>query len=382
MSVNNRTIIIGIVAGEVSGDILGAGLIRELKKKLKKVCFFGIGGPYMQSENMKSWYNIEELSVMGFAEIIMKLPRLLYIRRNLVRRFFYLKPDVFIGIDFPDFNISLENRLKKRGIRTIHYVSPSVWAWRKKRIFALKKATDNILVILPFEKKIYDHFNIPCQFIGHALADQIPLNPDKVSFRQKLGIPHDVYCLAVLPGSRIREIKMLARDFLVCAELLKNNFPNLEVLVPLTNQRLVKQFVSVISTSVKYRILNNQTAWEVMTAADVSLVTAGTATLECMLAKCPMIVAYRVHPLTFMLAKYLINIPWISLPNLLAGYELVKEFIQNDCRPENLAQSLIDLLNDHNNKHIVLQKKFRQLHNSIRRNADEQAAHAVLRLIR
>ncbi|URJ26489.1 lipid-A-disaccharide synthase [Blochmannia endosymbiont of Camponotus modoc] len=378
----NRTIIIGIVAGEASGDILGAGLIRTLKKYLKKVCFFGIGGPCMQSEDMKSWYNIEELSVMGFAEIIMKLPRLLYIRRNLVRRFINLKPDVFIGIDSPDFNISLENRLKKSGIRTIHYVSPSVWAWRKKRIFALKKATDNILVIFPFEKKIYDHFNIPCQFIGHSLADQIPLNPNKVSARQKLGIPHDVYCLAVLPGSRIREIKMLAHDFLVCAKLLKNNFPNLEILVPLTNQTSIKKFISVTSTSVKYRIVNNQSAWKIMMAADVSLVTAGTATLECMLVKCPMVVAYRMHPLTFMLVKHFINIPWISLPNLLAGHELVKEFIQNNCRPENLAQTLINLLNDNNNQHIVLKKKFRQLHHSIRCKADEQAAHAVLRLIK
>ncbi|URJ23525.1 lipid-A-disaccharide synthase [Blochmannia endosymbiont of Camponotus sp. C-003] len=380
---HNRTIIIGIVAGEASGDILGAGLIRALKKYLKKVCFFGIGGPCMQSEHMKSWYNIEELSVMGFAEIILKLPRLLHIRRNLARRFINLKPDVFIGIDSPDFNISLENRLKKHGIRTIHYVSPSVWAWRKKRIFALKKATDNILVTFPFEKKIYDHFNIPCQFIGHTLADQIPLNPNKVFARQKLGIPCNVCCLAILPGSRIREIKMLAHDFLLCAKLLKNNFPNLEILVPLHNQTSVKKFISVVSTSIKYRILNNnQSAWEIIMAADVSLVTAGTATLECMLVKCPMVVAYRMHPLTFMLVKHFINVPWISLPNLLADRELVKEFIQNNCRPENLAQTLIDLLNDDNNQHIVLKKTFRQLHYRIRCKADEQAAHAVLRLIK
>ncbi|URJ28453.1 lipid-A-disaccharide synthase [Candidatus Blochmannia vicinus (nom. nud.)] len=379
---SHRTIIIGIVAGEVSGDMLGAGLIRALRKHLKKVCFFGIGGSCMQSAHMKSWYNIEELSVMGFAEVIMKLPRLAHIRRDLIRRFINLQPDVFIGIDSPDFNISLETRLKKHGIHTIHYVSPSVWAWRKNRIFTLKKATDNILTIFPFEKKIYDRFNIPCQFIGHPLADQIPLNPDKTSARQKLGIPRDIYCLALLPGSRIREIKMLTHDFLACAELLKNHFPSLEILVPLANQVSIKQFIKFASKSVNYRILHSKTTWEIIMAADISLVTAGTATLECMLVKCPMVVAYRMNPLTFMLAKYLINTPWISLPNLLAGHELVKEFIQNDCFPKNLAQTLINVLNYNDNQRMMLLKKFRQLHYSIKYNADDRAAHAVLKLIK
>lgn len=377
-----RPVIIGIVAGEVSGDILGCELIRSLKKYLKTALFFGIGGTRMRSENMQCWYDISELSVMGIFEIISKLPRLLSIQRQLFNKFLILKPDIFIGIDFPDFNIRLEKRLKNKGIKTIHYVSPSIWAWRSNRIFDIKKATDNILVLFPFEKIIYDKFNIPCQLVGHTLADKIPLKPNKDFMRKKLNIPKNKKCLALLPGSRITEIKMLTYDFLTCARLLNHSVSNLEILIPLHSQKLIDYFIKLsTSISVRFRIFHTQKSWEIMIASDIALLASGTVTLECMLAKCPMIVAYRIHPITFMLIKKLIKTSWISLPNLLSGYNLVQEFIQKDCNPHKLYKTLLCLLHDDNNQLQELQQKFYKLHQSIRLNANDKIARAILKYL-
>ncbi|ADV33685.1 lipid-A-disaccharide synthase [Candidatus Blochmanniella vafra str. BVAF] len=381
--VNCRPILIGMVAGENSGDILGVGLIKSLKKYLKNVYFFGVGGMRMRSENMECWYNIEELSVMGITEVIFKLPSLIRIRRNLISQFLKLKLDIFIGIDFPDFNISLEYNLKKKGIRTIHYVSPSVWAWRRNRILYLKKAVHSVLLLFPFEKPIYSYFNVPHKFIGHVLADEIPLYPNKIKIREKLGISDKKICLAVLPGSRMEEIKMLAQDFLTCIELLNNNIPNLEVLVPLHHQKLIDQFVKLSSSiSVKVKVLHTQKAWKIMVAADIALLTAGTATLECMLAKCPMVVAYRTNLLTFTLVKNFIKIPWISLPNLIAKKSIVQEFIQKECNPKNLSIALLNLLNYNDDQLLTLKRIFYQLHQSIKLNANEKAAYEILKFIK
>lgn len=378
----HRSITIGIVAGEISGDILGAGLMCALKKYAKnKVYFFGIGGSRMRSENLNSWYDIQELSSMGLLEIVMKLPKFIYILQSLTNRFLNLKIDIFIGIDFPDFNFILEKRLKAHGIPIIHYVSPSIWAWRKNRIFKLKKITDNILLIFPFEKKFYDHFNISSTFIGHTLADKIPLHPDKDRARKKLGISMNACCLALLPGSRIREIKMLTKDFLKCAKLLSYYIPNLEVLLPVVYPEILNKFIDKELKSIKLHMFDYQNSQDIMIASDISLLTAGTATLECMLAKCPMVVAYRMHPLTFILIKNLIKIRWISLPNLLSDSYLVEEFIQNDCKPENLMKSLLQLLKRDGFQKKILQEKFLQLHQKIKCKADIQAAFAVLRLI-
>lgn len=379
----SRYIIIGIVAGEISGDILGAGLMRALKKCTKnKVYFFGVGGPYMRSENMVSWYNIQELSSMGILEIVIKLPKFIEILRNLTNRFLSLNIDVFIGIDFPDFNFILEKRLKYHGIRIIHYVSPSIWAWRKNRIFKLKKIIDDILLIFPFEKQIYDCCNIPSTFVGHTLADKIPLYPDKNLARKKLGIAKDACCVALLPGSRMREVKMMLKDFLVCVSLLSHYVSNLEVLLPLVYPEYLKKFINKTLKSVKLNIFHYQMSRDIMIAADVSLLVAGTATLECMLAKCPMVVAYRMNPLTFILVKKLIKIKWISLPNLLAGTNLVDEFIQNDCQPEKLMHKLLLLLRAEPWQKEILQKKFLQLHYTIKCQADMRAALAVLKVVK
>ncbi|MBD2799665.1 lipid-A-disaccharide synthase [Xenorhabdus sp. M] len=383
-SVNNqRPLTIGLVAGETSGDILGAGLIRALKAKIPDARFVGVAGPLMQSEGCEAWYEMEELAVMGIVEVLGRLPRLLKIRKDLTARFSDLKPDVFIGIDAPDFNITLEGRLKSRGIKTIHYVSPSVWAWRQKRVFKIGRSTDLVLAFLPFEKAFYDRFNVPCRFIGHTMADAIPLHIDKAAARQSLDIPLNVPCLAMLPGSRHAEVDMLSADFLRAVQLLQEKLPDLHVLVPLVNAKRREQFQRIkdeIAPDLSLHLLDGK-ACEAMIASDATLLASGTAALECMLAKSPMVVGYRMKPFTFWLAKRLVKTPYVSLPNLLAGKELVKELLQDECEPQMLSKALLPLLQGGEDVEM-LKQTFLHLHESIRCNADEQAAQAVLELAR
>ncbi|WJY14117.1 lipid-A-disaccharide synthase [Pectobacteriaceae bacterium CE90] len=376
-----RPLIIGIVAGETSGDILGAGLIRALKAKIPDVRFVGVAGPQMLQEGCEAWYEMEELAVMGVVEVLERLPRLLKIRRDLTRRFSELKPDVFVGIDAPDFNITLEGRLKQRGIKTIHYVSPSVWAWRQKRVFKIGRSTDLVLAFLPFEKAFYDRFNVPCRFIGHTMADAMPLHPDKQAARIALGLAVGARCLALLPGSRSTEVEMLSADFLKTAQLLRQTYPELEIVVPLVNSKRRAQFEQVkdvVAPELTVHMLDGH-AREAMVASDATLLASGTAALECMLAKCPMVVGYRMKPFTFWLAQKLVKTPWVSLPNLLAGRELVKELLQADCTPDKLAAALMPWL-QRGEEAATLQGDFLTLHEQIRCNADEQAAQAVLEL--
>lgn len=377
----DRPLTIALVAGETSGDILGAGLIRELKARVPDARFVGVAGPLMQAEGCEAWYEMEELAVMGIVEVLGRLRRLLHIRSDLTRRFTELQPDVFVGIDAPDFNITLEGNLKKQGIRTIHYVSPSVWAWRQKRVFKIGRATDLVLAFLPFEKAFYDRFNVPCRFIGHTMADAMPLEPDKNAARATLGIAPEAKCLALLPGSRGAEVEMLSADFLRTAQLLRKRWPALEVVVPLVNAKRREQFEKIkaeIAPELQVHLLDGK-AREAMIASDAALLASGTAALECMLAKCPMVVGYRMKPFTFWLAKRLVKTDYVSLPNLLAGRELVKELLQNECEPIGLACALEPLLEDGAVSH-QMHDTFRDLHQQIRCNADKQAADAVLEL--
>jgi lipid-A-disaccharide synthase len=377
----NRPLTIGLVAGETSGDILGAGLIRALKVQHPEARFVGVAGPLMQDEGCEAWYEMEELAVMGVVEVLERLPRLLKIRRDLTRRFGELVPDVFVGIDAPDFNITLEGRLKKRGIRTIHYVSPSVWAWRQKRVFKIGKATDLVLAFLPFEKAFYDRFNVPCRFIGHTMADAMPLQPDKLAARAVLGIAPEARCLALLPGSRGAEVEMLSGDFLKTAQLLRTHFPGLEVVVPMVNTKRREQFERIkaeVAPELMVHLLDGK-AREAMIASDAALLASGTAALECMLAKCPMVVGYRMKPFTYWVAERLVKTPYVSLPNLLAGRVIVPELLQHDCVPDKLAAALLPLLQE-SPQAEQLKQTFLELHLSIRCGADEQAAQAVLEL--
>lgn len=383
MANNNRPLTIGLVAGETSGDILGAGLIRALKEQVPNARFVGVAGPLMQAEGCEAWYEMEELAVMGIVEVLGRLPRLLSIRKDLTQRFSQLQPDIFVGIDAPDFNITLEGRLKSKGIKTIHYVSPSVWAWRQKRVFKIGRATNLVLAFLPFEKAFYDRFNVPCRFIGHTMADAIPLHVDKQAARQRLGIPEHVKCLAILPGSRHSEVEMLSADFLKTAKILHKQFSDIHIVVPLVNQKRREQFEIIrqqIAPELTVHMLDGQ-ARDAMISADATLLASGTAALECMLTKCPMVVGYRMKPFTFWLAKRLVKTPYVSLPNLLAEKEIVKELLQEECQPELLAQQLMPLL-EGGEQVDRLKDTFLQLHQLIRCDADKQAADAVLNLVR
>ncbi|MBI0061291.1 lipid-A-disaccharide synthase [Gilliamella sp. M0320] len=373
----DKQLTIALVAGETSGDILGAGLIRTLKKHHPNIKFVGIAGPLMQTEGCQAWYEMDELSVMGIVEVLGRLRRILAIRRDITKRLIDLKPDVFIGIDAPDFNLSLEGKLKQAGIKTIHYVSPSVWAWKQKRVFKIKRNTNLILAFLPFEKAFYDKFDVPCRFIGHKMADDIPLEPNQTAMRQQLGIPVDCQCLALLPGSRHAEVTLLSEPFLKAAQLLRDKFPDLHIVVPLVNSKRRAEFEQIkaeIAPELKLQLLDGY-AREAMIASNAAILASGTVALECMLAKCPMVVGYKMKAFTFWLAKKLIKTPYVSLPNILAGKEIVPELLQHDCTPENIANHVLPFLESDNTE---LKATFLALHKQIRCNADEQAAQAVL----
>lgn len=384
MTINTPTI--AIVAGEISGDILGAGLIKELKQHYPNARFIGIGGPQMIAEGFNSLFDMEELAVMGLVEVLKHLPRLLSIRKNLIKQLSTIKPDIFIGIDAPDFNLDVELKLKRQGIKTIHYVSPSVWAWRQKRIYKIADATNLVLAFLPFEKAFYDRFQVPCRFIGHTMADAISLTPNRIEACRQLGIDEHGHYLAILVGSRGSEVEFLSEPFLKTAQLLKKQNPALQFLVPLVNEKRHHQFLQIkqqIAPDLPLHILNGK-ARQAMIAADATLLASGTAALEAMLCKSPMVVGYKMKPFTYWLAKRLVKTKYISLPNLLADEMLVPELIQEDCNPQRLADELQPYLGNDATAEVkrqAIKQRFSELHKQIQCNADAQAARAVIDLL-
>ncbi|HIF9419111.1 lipid-A-disaccharide synthase [Photobacterium damselae] len=371
---------IGIVAGEISGDILGAGFIAAIKAQYPDAEFVGVAGPRMQAAGCQALFDMEELAVMGIVEVLGRLPRLFKIKAELVRYFTDNPPDVFVGIDAPDFNLRLERDLKDHGIKTVHYVSPSVWAWRQKRIFKIEKATNLVLAFLPFEKAFYDKFNVPCEFIGHTMADAIPLETDKLAARQLLNLDPNQRYLAVLPGSRGGEMELIAPPFIETCRLLKQQHPDLGFVVALVNQKRREQFEQAwqsIAPELDF-VLVDDTARNVMIASDAVLLASGTVALECMLVKRPMVVGYKVKPLTAWLAKRMLKTKYVSLPNILADKELVPELLQEECEPAKLAEQVNRFLAQDNSDLIA---EFNQMHQWIRCDADKQAAQAVLKLI-
>lgn len=386
-NLNKTNPIIAIVAGEVSGDILGAGLIRELKAIYPDAKFIGIAGQQMLREGCESLVDMEEIAVMGLVEILKHLPRLLKIRRHIVHYFSQHKPDIFIGIDAPEFNLYVEDKLKAQGIKTIHYVSPSVWAWRQNRIHKIARATNMVLAFLPFEKAFYDKFNVPCRFIGHTMADAIPLQPDRSAACQALHLEEDQRYVAILVGSRGAEVEMLTEPFIKTALILKAKYPDLKFLVPLINQKRRSQFEQIRAQIAPHfpadtLILLDGNARQAMTVAEATLLASGTAALECMLCKSPMVVGYKMKPLTYWLAKRLVKTPYVSLPNLLANEMLVPEMLQEDCTPEKLAEKLALYLGESavENRRVLIER-FTALHELVRKNADKQAAQAVVDLL-
>lgn len=376
----NRPLRIGIVVGELSGDTLGEGFIKAIRARYPDAEFVGIGGPKMNALGCQSLFDMEELAVMGLVEVLGRLPRLLKVKAELVKYFTANPPDVFVGIDAPDFNLRLELSLKQAGIKTVHYVSPSVWAWRQNRIHGIAAATHLVLAFLPFEKAFYDKFNVPCEFIGHTLADSIPLASDKLAARQLLGLDEQRRWLAVLPGSRGSEMKMLAEPFIATCQKLQARYPDLGFVVALVNAKRRAQFEQAwqqVAPELNF-VLVDDTARNVITAADAVMLASGTVALECMLLKRPMVVGYRVNAFTAFLAKRLLKTPYVSLPNILAGEELVKELLQEHCTVNNLYHEVSRLLESDNQ---ALMDKFTEMHQWIRKDADQQAAQAVLHLI-
>lgn len=371
---------IGLIAGEASGDILGEGLIKALKEHYPDAVFEGIAGPKMIAQGCNALHPLEALSVMGFVEVLGKLRSILSIRKSIINHFINNPPDIFIGIDAPDFNLTVELKLKAQGIKTIHYVSPSVWAWKQWRIHKIAKATDLVLAFLPFEKAFYDKFNVPCQFVGHTLADQIPLIREKDKARLSLGLDKDEKILALLPGSRKAEVETLGPLFLQSAKIIYNKYPEYRFIVPMVNDRRKQQFMAQIkefATDLPITLFDGQSS-EVLQSADLVLLASGTAALEAMLAKAPMVVAYKVSHLTYVIAKTLSSVKYTSLPNLIADKEVVKELSQYDCTVENMVQELERLIGQGGQEMITT---FTQLHKLIKCDADKQATLAVVKLL-
>ncbi|MGF1836157.1 lipid-A-disaccharide synthase [Photobacterium sanguinicancri] len=371
---------IGIVAGEISGDILGAGFIKAVKAQYPDAEFVGVAGPRMIEAGCEALFDMEELAVMGIVEVFGRLPRLFKIKAELVKYFSDNPPDVFVGIDAPDFNLRLERDLKESGIKTVHYVSPSVWAWRQKRIFKIEAATNLVLAFLPFEKAFYDKFNVPCEFVGHTMADAIPLQTDQLAARELLGLDNSKRWLAVLPGSRGGEMSMIATPFIETCQRLHQQHPDLGFVVALVNEQRRQQFEQAWRETAPELnfVLVDDTARNVMIASDAVLLASGTVSLECMLVKRPMVVGYIVKPLTAWIARRMLKTKYVSLPNILADKELVPELLQENCTPEKLAEQVNHYLSIDNSE---LMAEFNQLHQRIRCNADQKAAQAVLNLI-
>ncbi|WGE59205.1 lipid-A-disaccharide synthase [Actinobacillus equuli] len=375
--------LIALVAGEISGDILGAGLINALKLHYPNARFIGVAGPRMIQAGCETLFDMEELAVMGLAEVVKHLPRLLKRRKQVIETMLAEKPDIFIGIDAPDFNLTVEEKLKASGIKTIHYVSPSVWAWRQSRVHKIARATNLVLAFLPFEKAFYDRFNVPCRFIGHTMADAIALKPNRSEACAALELDEATRYLAILVGSRASEVGFLTEPFLKTAQILKQRYPELEFLVPLVNDKRIAQFEQIkaqVAPDPDVKILKGN-ARQAMIAAEATLLASGTAALEGMLCKSPMVVGYKMKASTYWLAKRLVKTKYISLPNLLADEMLVPELIQDECNPENLAWYLGNYLADdadHKKQRNELKQRFTELHKLIQCDADTQAAQAVV----
>ncbi len=374
---------VALLAGEMSGDLLGAGLMQALRQRLPDVRFEGIGGPRMEALGLQSRVAMERLSVMGFIEPLKRLPELLRIRADVVGHFSRHPPDVFIGIDSPDFNLGIERRLKRLGIPCVHYVSPSVWAWRQGRIHGIARAVDLMLALLPFEAAFYRDHGVPVVFTGHPLADEIPEHVDMAASRAQLGLAADRPVLALLPGSRQGEIGRLAPPFLLTALQCQQQRPGLQVILPcvsLERRRQVEDLLAIHAPDLALTLLDGNSRLA-MAAADALLMTSGTATLEGLLLKKPMIVCYKLPALTYAIVRRMVKIPHFSLPNLLAAEPLVPEYVQEQVEPGRLATEVCALLDGGGYPQAQIEA-YRRIHGELRRNASERAADAVLQLLR
>lgn len=376
---------IAIVAGEVSGDILGARLIQSLKKIYPEATFEGIAGPEMQAEGCESLYPMDRLSVMGFSEVLSRLFELLKIRKQLIKGWLQNPPDLFVGIDAPDFNLKLEKVLHHAQIPSVHYVSPSVWAWRESRVKKMIGNMDLMLTLFPFEVDFYNKYQIPAEFVGHPLADEIDLQVNKDAARNTLGLPNENFILAVLPGSRMGEIKRIAPDFIAGVKTLHKLNPEWVFAVPLINHKVKDAFDELkqsIAPEVPMIYIEGQSRM-LMGAADQVLMASGTAVLEGMLINRPMVAAYRVAPLTAHIIRLfkMIKSKYYTLPNILADEYLVPELIQEDITEKNVVNEVQKQFNQSENQRDHMERRFLEIHKELRQNASERAAQAIHNLL-
>lgn len=373
---------IALVAGETSGDMLGAGLIQQLKLQYPDATFEGIGGPLMMAEGMQSFVPMERLSVMGIFEVLARLFEILKIRKDLIQRWQANPPDVFIGIDSPDFNLGLAEKLHGFGIKTVHYVSPSVWMWRQKRVFKIARSIDLMLTLFPFEADFYKEHKVPVVCVGHHLADKIPFSTPKEPARQELGLDIDRPVVCIMPGSRRGEVASLGALFLATAQELLKQHPDLQFVIPAANGERKAQLEEILAAqehSLPVTLVDGKSQ-RCMAAADVILLASGTATLEAMLMKRPMVVSYKISAITFAIVSRMVSRQWVSLPNLLANKELVPELLQQDATVEKLSQAVAERLD---NKQMIakLEQEFLAIHQQIKLNADVSSAQAVIQLL-
>ncbi|HET7833486.1 MAG TPA: lipid-A-disaccharide synthase [Gallionella sp.] len=375
-----QPVVIGIVAGEASGDLLGSYLIAALKAVRPDLKFVGIGGPRMQTAGMEILFPAEKLAVNGYVEALRHYREIIGIRNDLKKYLLANRPALFIGVDAPDFNLDLELALKRRGIPTIHYVSPSIWAWRGERIKKIKRAVSHMLALFPHEPGIYQQAGVPVDYVGHPLADLFPEQPDREKMRETMKIPATAKVFALLPGSRQSEVRQLAHTYIQTAMLILKQHPDARFLVPLATRETRTIFEQALyhcdAEQLPFTLLFGH-AHDAMIAADGVLVASGTATLECALLKRPMVITYRLPPLSWRLMKRKSYLPYVGLPNILCGRFVVPELLQDDATPENLAQALLNLVHD-KDAVMQLEQTFTALHQTLRQNTSQKAAAAIL----
>jgi len=372
--------VVGIVAGEASGDLLGAHLIAALRERVPNLQFVGIGGPRMAAEGLEPWFPMEKLAVRGYVEVLRHFPELFAIRRNLARRLVEKPPRIFIGVDSPDFNLPLERRLKRAGIPTVHYVSPSLWAWRGGRLSAIARSVDKMLVLFPFEEPLYREAGVPVAYVGHPLADASPEEDGTAAAREQLRLPSSQKIIALLPGSRQSEVRYMAATFVQTAKMISERQSAVHFLVPLVSRETRAIFEEALyaadAAQLPLSVLFGH-AQDALAACDIALVASGTATLEAALARKPMVITYKMADLTHRLMSRMVYLPWVGLPNIIAGEFLVPEIFQREATPENLAQALLNSLNDP----IVnsrLPERLDRIRRSLRRDTAARVRDALL----